>query len=231
MLGEAVRRHHVRVSRVLGRIVRVVRPVQEPYRRVVLYLVVEQVRHRRLDGLVVDRERTVGETDGGEEPAEPVAVDDKWPISGDCVVAPGIGVWFVIRPLGRGEVGDVLADPLALLLVPPDVLFLLGPGFALGVGGGPVVEDAAVCGPGPAPLVRRRGLLRPRLAPPGLVDALGVGARVDPTSTGRRAVVFELGEAADRPAVGHGVAADLLEDALYVWLFVLGRVVPGHGLD
>ena len=199
VLGEAVGSHDVRIPGVLGRVVRVVGPVEEPYRRVVLDVVVEQVRDRRLYGLVVDRERTVGEAHGGEEPAEPVAVDDERPVSGDGVVAPGIGVGPVVRPLGRREVGDVVADPLALLLVPPDVLFPLGPGLALGVGGGPVVEDAAVRGPGPAPLVRRRGLLRPRLAPPGLVDAAGVGAGVDPTTARRRAVVLELGEAR-RPA-------------------------------
>src|SRR5215210_4311757 len=190
MLREAVRRHDVRKPGIFGRIVRVVRPVQKLYRRVVLDVVVEQVRDRRLYGLVVNRERTVGEANGGEEPSEPVAVDDERPVSGDGVVAFGLGTWFVVGPLGRSEVGDVVADPLALLLVPPDVLLPLGPGLAIGIGGGPVVEDAAVRGPGPAPLVRRLGLLRQGLAPPGLVDAFGVGAGVDPTTTGRRAVVL-----------------------------------------
>src|SRR5918998_5833660 len=185
MLSKTVGGYHVRIPRVLGGVVRVAGLVHEPHRRVVLYPVVEQVGHRRLDGLVVDWERAVGEADGGEEPAEPVAVDDKRPVAGDGIVAFGIGLRPVIRPLGRGEVGDVVADPLALLLVPPDVLLPLRPGFALGVGGGPVVEDAAVRGPGPAPLVGRQGLLRPGLASPGLVDTASVGAGVDPTTAGR----------------------------------------------
>src|SRR5215211_7571654 len=177
MLREAVRRHDVRKPGIFGRIVRVVRPVQKLYRRVVLDVVVEQVRDRRLYGLVMNRERTV-------------AVDDERPVSGDGVVTFSIGIWVVVGSLGRREVGDVVADPLALLLVPPDVLLPLGPGLAIGIGGGPVVEDAAVRGPGPAPLVRRLGLLRQGLAPPGLVDAFGVGAGVDPTTTGRRAIVL-----------------------------------------
>src|SRR5918995_3532012 len=231
MLGQAVSGHYVGIPGILGRVVGIVRPVQEPYRRIILDVVVEQVRDRRLDGLVVDRERTVGEAHGGEEPAEPVAVDDERPVSRDGVVAFGIGAWPVIRPLGRREIGDVVADPLALLLVPPDVLFLLGPRLTLGVGRGPVVEDATIRGPGPAPLVRRRWLLRPGLAPPGLVDAACVGSGVDPTTTRRRAVVLEIGEARDRLPIGHGKAAYLLEDALYVRLLALalGRVVPGDG--
>src|SRR5215217_6273415 len=144
VLGEAVGRDHVGIPGVLWRVVRVVRPVHEPYRRVILYFVVEQVRDWRLDRLVVDRERTVGEAHGGEEPAEPVAVDDERPVSRDGVVTFGIGAGPVIRPLGGCEVRDVMTDPLALLPVPPDVSFLLGPGSALVVGGGPVVEDAAV---------------------------------------------------------------------------------------
>src|SRR3712207_3973372 len=77
VLGEPVGRHHVRVPGVLRRVVRVVRPVEEPRRRSVLDLIVEQIRHRRLDGLVVDGERAVLETDGREEPAQAVAVYDE----------------------------------------------------------------------------------------------------------------------------------------------------------
>ena len=56
--------------------------------------------------------------------------------------------------LSDREVGHVVARPLPLLLVPPDVLLALGPRLAGGVGGRAVVEHAPVGGPRPAPLGR-----------------------------------------------------------------------------
>src|SRR5437879_4284391 len=71
----------------------------------------------------------------------------------------------VARRLARGEVGDVVAGPLGLVLVPPHQRLALAPRLALGVGGGAVVQDPPVGRPCPAPLLRDPVLLAGRLAP------------------------------------------------------------------
>src|SRR5205814_7218695 len=67
------------------------------------------------------------------------------------------------------EVRHVGPGPLPLLLVPHDVALALRPGPAAGVGRGAVVEDAAVGGPGPAPLRSDQILLVTAGAPRRLV--------------------------------------------------------------
>src|SRR5215212_329085 len=113
-------------------------------------------------------------------------------------------------PFRRYEVRLVYTDPLLLLLVPPDVLLALAPRPTLGVGRRPVVEDAAIVRPHPAPLRGHYVLVARRLAPSRLVYPLGVGARVDPTAARRRTIRREIQEVVYRLAVGDGVAVYLL---------------------
>src|SRR3712207_7763412 len=54
--------------------------------------------------------------------------------SGDGVHALRVCGRLVAGRLVLGEVGDVVAGPLALLLVPPDVLLALRPRPAVGIG-------------------------------------------------------------------------------------------------
>src|SRR5215208_2978727 len=173
------------------------------------------------------RERAVLEANGSEQPAEPVAVDDERSVAGDRIVPGRVRLGPVRRRLGSLEVGHVEPGPLPVLLIPPDVFFPLRPRLALGVCGGAVVEDAAVGGPHPAPLGRDVVLLGPGLAAGSLVHAVGVDAGVDPTPARSRAVFLEVEEAANRLAGLHLVAADLLEDALYVRLLAS----PGGSTD
>ena len=115
------------------------------------------------------------------------------------------------------------------LLVPPDQRLALAPRLAVGVGRGAVVQDPPVGRPGPAPLRRDPALLGSRLAPRGLVHAVGADAAVDPAAAGRGAVGLELGVGGQRLAVGvpavdlgqHGVGGRLGQRPL-------DRVVPGE---
>jgi hypothetical protein len=180
--------------------------------------------------LVVRGQRAVDEADGRVEPGLAVALHDERVVARDRLDAG--------RPLRRAvgrrllllEVGYVRAGPLALVLVPPDVGLALAPRPALRVGGRPVVEDAPVHRPHPAPLAGDVVLLVARLAAGRLVDAVLVDAGVDPAATHRGAVGLELGEAGQRGAVGDAVAVDLAQHVLGVRLVVLAvrRVVPGE---
>src|SRR5690606_10735603 len=92
-----------------------------------------------------------------------------------------------------GEVGHVGADPPALLRIPPQIRLAFAPGASLRVGGRPVVEDAPVQRPCPAPFGGHPVLFGVGFAAGGLVDAVGVDPAVDPAAAGGGAVVFELG--------------------------------------
>src|SRR5690606_32204365 len=124
------------------------------------------------------------------------------------------------------------ADPPALLLVPPDVALALAPRAPLGVGGGSVVEDAAVQRPCPAPVVGYLVLLAAGRAVRRAVDPTGEDTRVDPAPAGRGAVGSHVGEGFQQlpgPLTGEVVAVDLPQDRLGVDLAVVVlRIVPGE---
>src|SRR5690348_5982044 len=149
---------------------------------------------------------------------------DERVVTGEAVGSAGPGLRAVRRGLGLDEVRRVDAGPRLLLLVPPDVLLALAPGLALGVGGGAVVEDAAVVRPGPAPLLGRRALLAAGLAVRRPVDAPGVDAGVDPAAAAGGAVGLEIGVHAGQLArlvAGQVPPVDLLQDGLATDLAVL----------
>src|SRR4029079_8054120 len=97
----------------------------------------------------------------------------------------------VVGPLVGLEVGHVLARPPPLVLIPPDEPLALRPRLALGVGGGAVVEDAPVRGPGPRPVRGHPTLLARGRAPRRLFRLAGEAAAVDPAAAGGRAVVLQ----------------------------------------
>src|SRR3712207_1992714 len=116
---------------------------------------------------------------------------DERGVARDGVHAGRVVRGVVVGPLVLGEVGDVVARPRPLLLVPPDVALALRPRLPVRVGGGAVVEDPAVGRPRPAPLGRDGAARRvevTRLAPPRPVDAAREAARVDPAARGGGAV-------------------------------------------
>ena len=236
VLGQPVggddEREHVGAGLAVGGVVRILGPVEALAQRVAL-LAVERVVERRLVRLVVDRQRTVHQPGGHEQPAQAVRVQ------GERLVArQGI---HPARLLGRGEVGrlvrhevDVVAQavPFPLLGIPPGVALALRPRVPLGIGRGAVVEDARVQGPRPTPLRGDPVLLGVRLAARGLVDAVPVDPAVDPRAAAGGSVglqVLVLGEA---NAVGVA-AVDLSQHRLGVGLVVrpLHRVVPGQVED
>src|SRR5206468_2247048 len=118
--------------------------------------------------------------------------------------------------------------PLLLLLVPPDVALALRPRLAVGRGGRAVVEDAAVAGPRPAPLVGDPVLLVARCLACRLIDAVLVDAGMDPRPARGRPVLAQLLVLLDVAAVLPVDAADLHQHHVGVRL-VVGpdrRVVP-----
>src|SRR5262249_51921533 len=125
--------------------------------------------------------------------------------------------------LGGRKIGHVQAGPA--LAVPEDIAAedaavarialgqprLLWPGIALQIGGGAVVEDAAIGRPREAPAGRDPAVA---VAVGGVVVAAGEDPGVDPRAARRAAVVFDLVERVQRPTAGPVVAVDLTEHAL-----------------
>src|SRR5919112_252317 len=95
------------------------------------------------------------------------------PIAGYGVGAPGVGVRAVGGRLGRLEIGNVVANPLLLLLVPPNVLLVFAPGLSFGIGRCAVVENTAGWRPPPAPLPGPQRVLASPPSPPGQVLSTG----------------------------------------------------------
>src|SRR5262249_28191603 len=133
-----------------------------------------------------------------------------------------------VRRLCPGKIGDVVADPASLRLIPVDVAAqvaslarmlacqarLLRPWIALKVGGAAVVHEPAVGGPRKAPAERDPVVA---VAARCLVDAAGIDPRIDPGAARRAAVVSQLGERSDRPSLERPaarpfIAVDLLDD-------------------
>src|SRR5581483_6530012 len=108
------------------------------------------------------------------------------------------------------------------------------PRLAVGIGGGAVVEEAAVRRPSPRPLGGDVAVLLPvRLLARRLVDPVLEAAGVDPAAAERRAVVLQLRIAGEELAGRDLLAADLLQDGLGVGLADrgVGRVLPAQRLD
>ncbi len=135
------------------------------------------------------------------------------------------------------EVGHVVTHPATLLLVPPDVLLPLAPGFARRVGRRPVVEDPPVGRPGPAPLRLAPSLAAVRHPVGRVVHAARVHPGVDPAPGRRRSVGAQLGvrgEQVARLRAGQVAAVDLLEHRRWIGLariglvVLAGRIIPGQ---
>src|SRR5688500_4680079 len=93
---------------------------------------------------------------------------DEWRVAGECFVATAVRVRNEIGRLAAREIRHVVADPLALLFIPPDQRLALAPWLAIGPGRGAVVEDTAIERPRVSPAVRvasfRRAAVRSVLA-------------------------------------------------------------------
>src|SRR5581483_12316098 len=109
--------------------------------RVVL-LLVERVRDGRLYRLVVRGQRAILEARGYEQPAAAVAHHDERRLAVKRVHALGVlrPVRLIVGRLVLHVIGRVVAGPLALLGVPPDVLLALRPRLAFGIGRSAVVH-------------------------------------------------------------------------------------------
>ena len=114
---------------------------------------VETVDHRRFEGLVVRRQRTVLEAARDPDPADTVRVHDERLIAGNRRVAARRRRRLIRRRLGPGEVGRIESRPRLLSVVPPHQLLAVAPRPAVGSGRGPVVENAPIVGPRESPPV------------------------------------------------------------------------------
>ena len=170
----------------------------------------ERVIDRRLDGLVVLRERTIAHR-VREEPTDAFAVhDERQPRRG------------ILRVHRRRVVGHVALPARA---VPLDAGALRVPWLAVEVGRRAVVHDAAVERPAPGPLrieahARRVVLLRVGDAVPPLAEVpiLGVAAGVDPVPGGRRAIGLEVREGRHLLPGRQVLAVNLLRDLVELGL-------------
>src|SRR5690606_3834980 len=166
----------------------------------------------------VFREGTFGHLVHGEEARHTFGVHDER-------IHPGFRVdaGVVVRHVGAG--------PALGLGIPPDQLLAFRPGFALGVGGGAVVEDATVRRPGEGPvLVLLRVVRVAVVAPRHQVALLGPGTAEDPAARGGTAVILELAEVPLlRAGTGHQVAVCVADFAGRVTVELLGQLF-GRGL-
>jgi hypothetical protein len=201
VLGEPVGGEHVRIHvrpwRAGARRAEVVSP-REGDSRGTLLLRVERVGDRGLLRLVVRGQRPVNHALGREQPALAVRLHDERVVAGEGGRAAEIWVGAAARSAVEHEVGHVVADPAALLLVPPDPFLPFAPWLAVQVGRRPVVQDPPVGRPRPAPL-----RLAPSRAAVGhpvgrVVNAAGVDPGVDPAPRGRRSVGAQLGVRRER---------------------------------
>ncbi len=100
----------------------------------------------RLHRLVVRGQRPVLQPGGHEQRALAVRDHDEGRLPVERVHARRLlrPVRGIVRRFRLVEIGDVVAGPLLLFRIPPDVPLSLRPGLALRVGGSAVVDDAAV---------------------------------------------------------------------------------------
>ena len=132
-----------------------------------------------------------------------------------------------------GNVGNVIAVPHALRLIPPDKCLTGADGLAVLIAGGTVVKHVDVVGPDPCK-VRIDAHVAVVFLPAALrhVDTVAIDARKDPHTRHRRTVVADLADAAQEMSILQVVAVALLHDVLDIGLPVVRiTVVPCEKLD
>src|ERR1051326_5100873 len=142
---------------------------------------------------------------------------------------------FAIFNIGGGVGRSLLlivrmiqSGPLFFLFIPPDKFLALAPRLAVGARGRPVVDDAAVVGPGKSPAMPEQIF---RVAFVGTVVArLWKHSAINPGTAGRRAVFLQIFDLLQLLAVGQRVAVDFLENLGSAVLGVLafGRIMPSE---
>ena len=136
--------------------------LEHPGRRVAADARRQRVVDRRLERLVVRRERPVAHHGAGEQARHALRVHDERPDR-------------LLGRHGRPVVGHVQPDPATA--VPLDQPLARPPRPALRIGRSPIVEDAPVDRPRPRPLRRQPGVRRvARVAPGHHVAGFGVAA-------------------------------------------------------
>src|ERR1051326_9166588 len=186
---------------------------------------------RRFPRLVVGRERTITEPARHEQPPPAVGHHDERLAAGVRIDTRAVGHRRSIRSLADGKIRYVVAGPCLALRVPPDVALALAPWFAVRIGGGAVVENAAVGRPRVAP-VQAYPVITLAVAS-AVATLLRIDSAVDPAATRGGPIVLERGEAWYQLAVGDSPAVDLAHDIFHSRLVQrsLGRVVPGQRLE
>src|SRR6185369_13236468 len=103
VLGEAIGGEHVRVARIAGGRVGVVRALFR-LRGGVRLPRVERVVDRALERLVVRGQRAVLQSRGDPDPTDAIGMQDEGLVAGDGIVALRIGRRFVVGPLRLREI-------------------------------------------------------------------------------------------------------------------------------
>src|SRR5436305_46334 len=175
----------------------------------------------------MSRQRAIFQPAGNIDPANSVrmqgegartAQSDHANAGIEIVRSVGSKVLFVI--------GVIEPRPFFLLSVPPDEFLALAPGFAVGISGGAVVDDAAIVRPGETPAVPEE------IAWISLVGTIaaffGVNPAINPCAARSRAIVLQFLHVRNLFPVSYRPAIDLLQHNFNFWLLLLtfDRVIP-----
>ena len=188
VLGQAVGGEDVRKTRVVRAgetVVRAAEPIDARVGLPGVHLVV----HRRFQRLVVRGHRAIFQPLGDVEPGEAVVVEHERGVAPDGFQTDRAGRRRVAGRFRLGKIRHVETGPFAFFLVPPDELLALAPRFAIRLGAGAIVDDAAVTRPRETPAVTVGTV---RLAAVALVDLVrAVAAGVNPAARRGAAVVLQ----------------------------------------
>ena len=126
---------------VLRRAVLVLRGFEFFHHGIVRLLRVQRIVAGTFNGFVEFWERAIGErAERGKNPADSLGVHDE-------------GSHVILRIRIGLEIGNIVAGPFLGGFAPPDLAARSIPGLAVEVAGRAVVKHAAVCRPGPRPIL------------------------------------------------------------------------------
>src|SRR5579872_1115489 len=184
MFGEAVGCEHMGEFGITGRLgIRIIWTLFLIRRRVCL-LLIQRILDNRFERLVVRGQRTIFQPARHIDPAHAVGMQrersgatERFYTMAPLQICRGVGWHFFVI------IWDVGSGPVLLISVPPNELFPLAPGLAIGARRSAVVNNSAIIRPGKTPAMAKR-ILRVSL-PRSIAVAVRKHAAIDPRSARR----------------------------------------------
>src|SRR6266481_5223724 len=212
VLCQAVGCQNVGEALVLRPGIQVSRPLSFQSSGVICLPRVEEVLHRRFPGLVVGRQRSIIQSGGNPNPPEAIRMQDKGLVAGKRRITLSVRRWHVVWRLCLSEVRRIEPSPLFPAVIPPHEFLALAPWRAVRTGGGAIVDNATVGGPGESPTltIGATGLILPR----PIFARTRKNPGINPATAGRASVVFQRGKTWNQSLIGKGPAVDFLQNFL-----------------